>query len=96
MMLLLRSDTMTNLKTILGVLLLSGCSLFPTKREFPPVPNDLKERCPNLKATPPTTKLSEVISVVKENYSEYHECAEKVDSWNEWYDKQKKIYDSVK
>lgn len=87
---------MIKLKIIFGVLLLSGCSLFPTKRQFPTVPNDLKERCPNLKVTPMTTKLSEVVSVVKENYAEYHECAEKVDSWNEWYDKQKKIHDSVK
>lgn len=77
------------------VLLLSGCSmLVPVQDKFPdPVP-ELTQKCPDLKQTPQTEKLSEVIDVVVDNYSTYHECQAKVDSWNEWYNKQKKIFES--
>lgn len=77
------------------ILLLSGCStLLPVHNKFPdPVPQ-LTEKCPTLKQTPPTEKLSEVIDVVVDNYTTYHDCQAKVDGWNEWYIKQKKIFES--
>ena len=31
-----------------------------------------------------------------DNYAEYHKCRIKVDSWIEWYDSQRKIFESVK
>ena len=54
------------------------------------------QACPDLKQTDDTTKLSEVIKVVTENYSEYHECKTKVDTWIKWYTTQKTIFESVK
>ena len=76
--------------------LLSGCLVTPVKRNFPEVPKELMEACPDLKQTEQTQKLSEVVRVVTENYSQYHECRIKVDTWMEWYKTQKEIFDSVK
>ena len=54
------------------------------------------ESCPNLQPAPKTSKLSDLLTIVSENYSDYHECKAKNDSWIEWYNDNKKIYDSVK
>lgn len=79
-------------------ILLTGCSTsIPVKRTFPAVPADLLQQCPDLKSVPEgTTKLSEVLTVVTENYGQYKECQLKVDLWNDWYEKQKKLFDEVK
>lgn len=82
---------------LIPILLLAACSTTtPVKRNFPEVPAELKEACPDLKQTQPTDKLSDVLKVVVENYGQYHECRTKVDAWNEWYNSQKQIFDSVK
>lgn len=82
---------------LLSSLLLTGCLTTPVKRNFPEIPDELKVACPDLKEVDTnTTKLSEVISVVTVNYSEYHSCKVKVDAWIEWYKTQKEIFDSVK
>jgi hypothetical protein len=44
----------------------------------------------------PTTKLSEVVSVVAKNYGQYQECQIKSETWVEWYKTQKQIFESVK
>ena len=82
---------------LVPVLLLSGClATAPVTVKFPDVPPELMIACPDLKQTEPTTKLSEVMKVVTDNYSQYHECRVKVDSWTEWYKTQKQIFESVK
>ena len=81
---------------ILVLLLLTGCLSTPVKRSFPNVPEDLKQECPTLELVKPTEKLSDVLDVVTDNYAEYHKCKIKVDSWIEWYDSQRKIFESVK
>jgi hypothetical protein len=82
---------------ILPVLLLTGCLVStPVKRNFPEVPKELMEACPDLKKTESTEKLSEVLKVVVDNYGQYHECKVKVDTWAEWYKTQKDIFESVK
>lgn len=68
----------------------------PVQREFPESPSALMKSCPDLLITPPTEKLSEVLIVVTNNYALYHECRIKVDSWIEWYNEQKKIFDNTK
>jgi biotin-(acetyl-CoA carboxylase) ligase len=88
---------MKKLLIISALILMTGCSTFvPVKRNFPEVPKELQELCPELKQTDPTTKLSEVLKVVTENYSEYHTCKSKNDAWNDWYKSQKQIFESVK
>ena len=85
------------LATLLIVLTLAGCSSVPVARHFPDVPAEMQVACPELQETDPnTTKLSEVIDVVVTNYSQYHECRIKVDSWIEWYRSQSEIFNSVK
>jgi hypothetical protein len=87
---------MKKLLVILPLMLLVGCVATPVKRNFPEVPQELMEACPDLQQTDSTTKLSEVLKVVTNNYSQYHECKIKVDTWIEWYNTQKQIFESVK
>jgi hypothetical protein len=76
--------------------LLAGCLATPVKRNFPEVPAELKVVCPDLQKVKDEAKLSDIISTVSSNYTQYHECRSKVDAWNEWYKNQKDIFDSVK
>lgn len=80
--------------TLLIPLLLTACSYVPVSQSFPSVPESLTQPCQNLKEIPiSTTKLSDVLSVVTTNYALYHDCRVEVESWNEWYNTQKKIHD---
>jgi hypothetical protein len=87
---------MKHLLLILPVVLLSGCltTAVPIKQEWPDVPKELLEACPNLKEIDPNVdKLSDIINVVSDNYAQYYDCKSKVDDWIVWYNGQKKIYD---
>lgn len=85
------------MKTTLALLfaaLLTGCVSVPVERNFPAVPEDLTKQCPNLEEVPVgTTHLSEILIVVTNNYALYHECKLKVETWNDWYKTQKKIFE---
>lgn len=88
---------MKKLLALIPIVMLTGCLNTPVNRHFPDAPTDLKTACPGLQQVDPaTTKLSEVITVVTDNYAQYHECRIKVDLWIEWYTTQKQIFDSVK
>ncbi len=87
------------LLALIPAFLLTGCftTTVPVKRNFPEVPAELMATCPDLKKVDKgTEQLSKVITVVTENYTQYHECRNKVDVWNEWYKNQKEVFDSVK
>ena len=84
------------LAALLSVLLLVGCSVTPVKRTFPDVPQDLTVPCPDLQKVQDGAKLSEVVSTVSSNYGQYHDCRDKSNDWNMWYQKQKQIFESVK
>ena len=86
------------MKNLLILLLLAGCSTtVPVARKFPEVPDVLMVPCPPLtQIKEGTTKLSEVVGVVTDNYFEYHKCSDKNDLWMEWFKAQKEIFDSVK
>ena len=49
------------------IVLLTGCLTTPVKRNFPEVPQELMEACPDLKLVEPTEKLSDVLKVVTDN-----------------------------
>jgi len=89
---------MKKLFLLLPVILLTGClKSVPVKMDFPSVPEEMKQACPDLKQTQENeTKLSKVIEVVVENYTQYHECKLKIDAWIEWHKQQKQISDSIK
>ena len=84
------------LAVVVSLLLLTGCVATPVARDFPAVPTNLTAACAALVDVPATDKLSVVLATVTKNYGQYKECSIKVDSWNEWYTEQKKIFDSVK
>ena len=76
------------------VILLTGCStVVPVKQKFPPATQSLMIACPDLTEVKETEKLSDVLSVVTKNYSDYHQCRFKVDSWIEWYKTQQQEFD---
>ena len=81
------------------LLILAGCASTTPHVEvkFPDIPAELNIDCPELKEIPQgTSKLSVVIGVVSDNYAEYHRCKNRQSLWKEWYEQQKKIFDSVK
>jgi hypothetical protein len=88
------------MRTILALLivtLLVGCSTtVPVKRKFPEAPQVLLEKCPDLKQLTQEAKLSDVARTVVENYTQYQQCSNKSESWIEWYNSQKKIFEEVK
>ena len=82
---------------LIVALMLTGCSTtVPVTAKFPELPNRLLERCPNLQKLNDETKLSDVAKTVTINYSTYYDCAVKHDAIVEWYQIQKKIFESVK
>jgi len=89
---------MKKLLLVCVIFALAGCATsVPVTMNFPQVPEELKVSCPDLKTIPEgTTKLSEVVSNVSENYGQYHECRIKIDAWTQWYNSQKKIFESIK
>lgn len=88
---------MKRLLALVPVVLLTGCLNTPVARHFPEVPEELKTACPSLEQVDPnTTKLSEVVRVVTDNYTQYHECRVRVDAWIEWYKTQRSIFEEVK
>ena len=88
------------MKYLLPILLLAGCSSFKSpvvvSAPWPDAPLSMMEACPDLKPVDTNTdKLSDVLTVVTDNYTQYYLCAGKVDDWNNWYNTQKKIYEST-
>jgi len=81
---------------ILSVLLLTGCHTLPVRYEFPNAPAELLEPIKELKQTPVNSSPSEIFDIVIENYSTYHEMANRLQSWQKWYVEQKSIYEKNK
>ncbi len=81
----------------LTLLLISCATPVPVAPKFPDAPQVLKDKCEQLrKIEGDKVAITEMLKVVIHNYSLYYECSTKVEGWQEWYDTQKKIYESVK
>jgi hypothetical protein len=79
--------------------ILTGCSVFvPVKPpKFPDVPEQLRQKCQDLKMIEnANVSITDMLRVVVNNYTLYHECSAKIDGWGDWYDEQKKIFNSLK
>jgi hypothetical protein len=64
---------------------------------WPAVPTSLTEPAPDLTPLPENKKtLADLLENVNQNYGSYYELKEKYEAWQEWYNSQKKIYESVK
>jgi hypothetical protein len=87
-------------KSIIALaIVLTGCAGtgVPVTVKFPQHPDTLKDTCPDLKTIPEDTdKISVLSDVVVDNYAQYRECKIKVDGWLEWYENQRKIFESIK
>jgi len=78
-------------------MLLTGCVTAPVVVKFPEVPEALMQKCEELEKVPANTKqLSTTAEVVVRTYGKYHVCRIKVEEWQEWYNANKKIYESIK
>lgn len=76
---------------------LVGCStVVPVTVKFPDAPERIKIRCPQLKNVAEDAKLSDISKTVTENYTTYYECAVRNDTWIEWYETQKIIFETLK
>jgi len=83
--------------TCVLLILISGCStVVPVTAKFPEVPTKLQVKCPQLEKLKDESKLSEVSKTITMNYSTYYECAVKLDSWIEWYQVNKIIFEGLK
>lgn len=81
----------------LSLLALAGCSTtVPVSAKFPDTPKHIMQKCPQLQSLNEDAKLSDVAKTVTINYTEYYSCAVKVDTWIEWYEIQKRIYEGIK
>jgi hypothetical protein len=78
-------------------LIMTACSTVPVTMKFPDAPPEMLKGCAELQKVPTgTQELSKVLSTVTANYGRYHECSSYNEAWIEWYETQKKIYESVK
>jgi hypothetical protein len=87
------------MKYLLIVLLLAGCATttVPVKQKFPNATPELMKKCESLKKIEgDKVAITEMLKVIVHNYSLYYECSTKVDGWQDWYNEQKKIYESAK
>lgn len=77
--------------------MLTGCihTAVPLTPKFPDAPDTLRAKCDKLKEATENMTLSEYTKTVVDNYMKYHECAVKVEGWNDWYNKQKKIFETA-
>jgi len=81
---------------ILFTLFLASCTTpVPLTAKFPEVPETLLKGCPKQLETieGDNVTIVDFVKTVVRNYGTYHECAAKNDSWIEWYQIQKKLWD---
>ena len=86
------------MKYLLLTLLLAGCTtVVPVKQKFPEAPAALREQCEQLKQVQGTNvSITDLLKVVVQNYTLYHECSTKVEGWQEWYTEQERIFKEAK
>ena len=86
------------LTILTAALLLTGCTtVVPVTQKWPEAPGlQATKSCVNLHKLDEVTKLSQVAKTVSDNYSEYYQCAVKVDAWIEWYKQQQIIHQGLK
>lgn len=86
-------------KVLIPILLvgLTGCAVHvePVTATFPEAPATLQEKCAELQEATEGMSLSEFTKVVVQNYILYHECSRKVEGWQEWYNRQKAIFEEA-
>lgn len=79
-------------------LALSACTTaVPVTQKWPEPPGlQATKACADLQKLNNDPKLSDVAKTVTVNYSEYYQCATKLDAWIEWYGKQQIIHQGLR
>ena len=82
---------------MLVMFVLTGCSTpVPISAKFPDAPGkNATVACPQLEKLKDDAKLSDVANTVALNYETYYGCAVKADTWIEWYEIQKRIFENA-
>ena len=83
---------------LLSCVFLMGCQtcpINPAPIKLKDIPAELAVSCPDLELTSDTNKLSDVITTVTDNYTEYHKCRAHVDGLKDWYNKQQQIINKL-
>lgn len=75
----------------------TGCTtVVPVTAKFPDAPSEVAmQTCPDLKKLNEATVLSNIAETVADNYGTYYECAVKTETWIEWYNTQKRIFENA-
>jgi hypothetical protein len=82
--------------SVLLIALLSACTTVPVKIKFPEAPEELLKSCPTLaQADPSNPRLSDLLTVVVDNYATYYDCKSVADGWQRWYQDQKRIFNEA-
>lgn len=83
---------------LLTTVLLAGCTtVVPVTQKWPEPPGlQATKSCINLQKLDPQPQLSQIAKTVSDNYTEYYQCAVKLDAWIEWYKKQEIIHKGLK
>jgi PBP1b-binding outer membrane lipoprotein LpoB len=85
------------LSVILILTFLVGCSTTPIKRNFPDAPKELLQKCEKLELiSNDKIVITDMMKVIIRNYQLHYECENKLESWQEWYTNQRKIFEQVK
>ena len=87
------------MKYLIAVLVLglSACATVPVTTDFPAAPDVLMVKCPELKTiTGDRVTIVDFTRTVTQNYTTYYECAAQTEAWQEWYTRQKQIWEEVK
>ena len=84
---------------LLTSIFLFGCASTPVPvvQKFPDATPELMKKCEELMTIEgDKVAITEVLKTVIHNYSMYYQCSTKVEGWQEWYNKQKKLYEEIK
>ena len=75
----------------------SGCATsVPVTAKFPNPPGKgAITPCPDLQKLGTDARLSDISRTITINYTTYYECAVKTDTWIEWYNSQRAIFESA-
>ena len=77
-------------------LAVSACvDAVPVSEKFPEIAPVFLEPAPALKTIPAGSNASDVFDIVVDNYGTYHEVVLKLKGWQDWYSKQKAIFDEL-
>ena len=87
---------MKKILAIFLITLVTGCATGVAK--FPEVPNELTGPAASLTPLDTSKKieLSDIVENANENAGKYYELRTKYNAWIEWYNTQKKIFNSIK